>query len=418
MPQRTNEQDEILAKFYTIRATLSAMDQKYELAKQKMKNVYKAQLDGVNSEIAETKRQYNSCQNELEYINNTIHTNEENLKSAEQNLEKLKDSGDRKDEKKDEKAMLKRWLISLGIMVFGGICFGLCYTDFMFFIFHGFIYLCMSIGYLCLLGGFISSIVFFVKWLKMHNENKNYIKNATINRNNAITYTERNIKQYKQTYQENLPKRDEKQKQIAVLEKELKSLKTQSDIIIKNAENDAEIITYRNEAELIASGLNKQFDDLIDERDWRNTDLIIYLIETGRADDVKEALQLVDKARRHDELLEAIEDASSQISSSLSRGFERLGTLVYSCCHALSKQVDSLSAEISVHNKQMEKQFAEISSSVNDLLKTEQLSAALQAQANKNSDQLVNEIAMLRDNQALTNEYLRRNEYTTGLYNY
>lgn len=34
---------------------------------------------------------------------------------------------------------------------------------------------------------------------------------------------------------------------------------------------------------------------LIDFRDWENIDLIIYYFETGRADDMKEALQLVDR---------------------------------------------------------------------------------------------------------------------------
>lgn len=47
----------------------------------------------------------------------------------------------------------------------------------------------------------------------------------------------------------------------------------------------------------VKKALDNSYGDILDSRDWDKLDKIIYLLETHRADTVKEALQLIDRER-------------------------------------------------------------------------------------------------------------------------
>lgn len=100
---------------------------------------------------------------------------------------------------------------------------------------------------------------------------------------------------------------------------------------------------------------------LIDFRDWENVDLIIYYFETGRADDMKEALQLVDRQRQTDQIVEAIENASESISRTIDRSMAQLGSALAQSFSVLSRQMAQQHVELMAGmERQAETQLHEI----------------------------------------------------------
>ena len=78
---------------------------------------------------------------------------------------------------------------------------------------------------------------------------------------------------------------------------------------------------------------------LIDLRDWENVDLLIYYFETGRADDMKEALQLVDRQRQTEMLAKAIAMASEEICKTIHQSMNQLGNALAQSFSLLSSQM-------------------------------------------------------------------------------
>lgn len=100
---------------------------------------------------------------------------------------------------------------------------------------------------------------------------------------------------------------------------------------------------------------------LIDFRDWENVDLLIYYFETGRADDMKEALQLVDKQRQADQITEAIEAATESICKTINVSMTRLGSALSQSFSVLSRQMAQQHIELMEGmDRQAETQIREI----------------------------------------------------------
>ena len=66
--------------------------------------------------------------------------------------------------------------------------------------------------------------------------------------------------------------------------------------------------------------LIKQQYKVIDSRDWKNIDSVIYLLETGRADTIKEALNLADTKKFRENILGAV----YELNKTMARGFNAI----------------------------------------------------------------------------------------------
>lgn len=84
----------------------------------------------------------------------------------------------------------------------------------------------------------------------------------------------------------------------------------------------------------------------IDYRDWENVDLLIFYFETGRADSLKESLQLVDRQRQTNEIVRAVYYASRQISSSIQNSVQKLGKALALSFDRLSDQMQRQHREL------------------------------------------------------------------------
>ncbi len=156
---------------------------------------------------------------------------------------------------------------------------------------------------------------------------------------------------------------------IAVLEKQID-------------EDKQKMVAVMQKYQAAYQATQEQFGSVLDERDWGNVDLIIYNYETGRALDMRDALLQVDNERRNKQLVNAVNEASQAISTTMSRGFGSLETTI-------SMELQSLDHCITRFSRKMSGQLERISDE-------NAAQVALLDKINTSSDKMATDIAALR----------------------
>lgn len=153
------------------------------------------------------------------------------------------------------------------------------------------------------------------------------------------------------------------------------------------------------ESNAISDAMKSSYSSMLDMRDWENLDLIIYYYETGRADSIKEALQLVDVERRNNNLINCIQQASNEIYDSIKSGVQQLGTAMVQGFQYLSSQIEAqrtqLSSNITQLGNNMDKSLNKVSASIGGVVTQQALSNALLAKANVSSKEMVEQMKKL-----------------------
>lgn len=111
---------------------------------------------------------------------------------------------------------------------------------------------------------------------------------------------------------------------------------------------------------------------IIDVRDWKYTDTLIFYFETGRADTIKEALPHLDQQIQTNEIVGAIETAAEHIATAI-------GQMSDAICKALNK----MSYQLSLINRAQSTQISQTSA----LLTQQSMQTALLAKASYSSEQ-------------------------------
>lgn len=141
--------------------------------------------------------------------------------------------------------------------------------------------------------------------------------------------------------------------------------------------------------------LRRSYLPIIDERDWRYLDLIIYQIETRRADTIKEALQLVDRELQTQRIENMITGATNYIVGTMKQGFAMLQNTLVQVYEGLSNQLSNISSQLATLN--------------NNVCASAAMNAALMQKANVTSEALVNDLHSIRSNSEYMTSVLRRN---------
>lgn len=143
---------------------------------------------------------------------------------------------------------------------------------------------------------------------------------------------------------------------------------------------------------------------VIDYRDWENVDLLIFYFETGRAESLKEALQLVDRQRQTNEIVNAIHYASAQISSSIEISIKKLGKALALSFDRLSAQMQQQHRELLESNEKQQRsvlgKFDELSENMREAaneavtrkIETEQMQNALLSKIDRSSAELAGDM--------------------------
>lgn len=126
------------------------------------------------------------------------------------------------------------------------------------------------------------------------------------------------------------------------------------------------------------NALVAQFKSVLDIRDWQHIDLVIFYFETGRADTLKEALQQVDRKVQTDEIIEAIETAGQNISSTIRMSMNELRG-------DLNRSFAKLSVQLADQHRE---QMSALNSISGNIEKTNESLAKLQQTSEKNGESI------------------------------
>lgn len=199
--------------------------------------------------------------------------------------------------------------------------------------------------------------------------------------------------------------------------KEIEKLNAQTATIADRLKEEESKYTVRASTRLanyeaISDHARKHYAEVLRESDWGNLDLVIYYIETNRAESIKEALQLVDRQRQTDEIVGAIHGAARTISDTISVGFTQLQSNMVKCFALISDQITAVAVEqskrLNALSGAINDMQGSISSSIGQLASSINVQNALTAKANVSSEQLVSDMHYMR-NLAENAEIRRRN---------
>lgn len=216
---------------------------------------------------------------------------------------------------------------------------------------------------------------------------------------------------------------------IAKCEKTIKEAKNKRDEALKAEESrfNCEIaeLTEKNEKAneasrekiRVVSGKSASIDRAMTEQypwisksDWGNVDMIIYYIQTGRADTLKEALYQVDRQLQTDQIVNAVKESAAYvgrtINETLNRNFYVMSSIVRestesigaglnsisrSARHILSS-IDSLADKVEESAQGYARLAARQAALQGELLDAAQLNSALLEKSNSTSQELLNDL--------------------------
>lgn len=141
----------------------------------------------------------------------------------------------------------------------------------------------------------------------------------------------------------------------------------------------------------VYNALKKLTASLITERDWGDLDLVIYYFETGRAETIKEALQLVDRQKQTDAIIYAIEQVGNEISNMISTATVALMKTIKYACDEIVDNIRAVNANLS----ELTHKVNVISDKTDMLASTAMLQNALLSQANRNSAELAKDVSYM-----------------------
>lgn len=181
------------------------------------------------------------------------------------------------------------------------------------------------------------------------------------------------------------------------------------------------VSTYGKTSSEIWDTLVKSYGELLDVRDWNILDLVIWQLETGRAETLKEALQLADRETQTDRIVQTMKSASEAIAQRIDMGFGNLQTQLsnsfYTLAVGLTKATSIISSQISSSSNRLAEKIdksnqttaalyesqrsgmIEANRNLEQLFSQSSLQSALSEKAYLSSQNLIDEVKKLREAQ-------------------
>lgn len=151
--------------------------------------------------------------------------------------------------------------------------------------------------------------------------------------------------------------------------------------------------------------LVKTYGSLLDVRDWKILDLVIWQLETHRAESLREALQLADRETQTDRIVGALRSASEAVRYQIQTGFGRLQLQLNDNFKALANEFASSANYMSsaIYNNMQEWQANQTNSmftlnrGLEQIVSQSSLQTALLEKAGTSSGKLLEAVNKLRE---------------------
>lgn len=175
----------------------------------------------------------------------------------------------------------------------------------------------------------------------------------------------------------------------------------------KKKKINGEISALVNKSTAVYNSLKESYGTLIAEADWENTDLLIFYLQSGRADTLKEALQLVDVQRQNDAVVNAILQATNSICKEIEAGINKLGTGITRGLKLLSDQINDnfavLNRKMNANVEQqreklsaLEKKLDKAEKTTDALVSSEQLTQSMLKKAATSSEKMMQDLNYIK----------------------
>ena len=155
-------------------------------------------------------------------------------------------------------------------------------------------------------------------------------------------------------------------------------------------QNKESLNTFVTKANALYAALEEAYADICHPDNWKNIDRIVYYLSTGRADNLRDALNLMDQRLNAELIANEIRASSEMIAGELHKIRQEVISAVNNAAERINNGICSLGRALSESN-------AAVLASTERLVTAQELNNSLQRQANKTCEQL------LRDYQVVDN---------------
>ena len=162
------------------------------------------------------------------------------------------------------------------------------------------------------------------------------------------------------------------------------------------ADNNLEINLIAEKNKNIYKTLSQNYSFVLSESDWDSLDMILFYLETGRAETIKEALLLVDKQKQTDQIVNAVKEANRAMCFYIQTSFDRLGTALSNSFLRLENKINQFTTQSIQLQRDFQTQSIKSKQTVIDLLEKQVTAAEIQnvllEKSNQTSEQLINDL--------------------------
>ena len=353
-----NNKNELVNKLYTLRACLSYIAQKADLCRE-----YNKKIDDNNDKIKSMEGKIRKSEIEIE--NST-----KMLKNAEAEIKALK---------RNEKLFSGNLELLLGFFSFIlSIC--LYFSNQYFVNNEVFTWWGKKFSGLVILLCFVMlgfGIYVFVRACINLRHSKQNDQSSIISKQNLIAELGRTIESTNKTINA----------QNAEYSVNKRVLEFNSSQQRKNINNETRL------AQTVYNEIKNQMRGILDQSDWKHLDIIIYYLNTGRADNIKEALQLLDRHLQAESIKNEIRSASSNITSEIRSMKQDIKAAINDCASVISRQIQTSTEKT---NNLIDDKMSGLIEVQENILTQRQLQNALIEKHNQTSQALVDECKNLR----------------------
>lgn len=404
------EKDELITKFYTVRAGLSVIakesskirlaESKFELAKirdsshdRTMEKKYKEDHENYNNRVQK-------LEEDMFLAKEVLNAKERLLSDRKKEKKKIEATPAKKYYKDEYGKLIVAVNIIVGILTFFASFMGIMpilYSlsrdlgDFLPWILQ-MIFAIFSTFVVC-------STIYTIITKKIGKKNKSReileMDREIKNREEILHNAEQEFANAKAEYENYLscrPKRED-----------YSFYKYREDVIEAENEMNAVVAAATATAKAAKEALVEYTEGLLVEDDWKNVDLLIFYLKTGRANSLQDALLLVDTQRRTDQITEAISVAAKYVGSSLEKVSVRIDSLSANMTKELNRLgstiernnsylISAVSGTSAILGSQINRFNEEMSRQNQALLKAQDVNNALLERANTQSDELMEEL--------------------------
>lgn len=338
---KLTEKDELVSQFYTLRAGLSAIAKESNKLRNAENHIQKLQ-----GEINKIKNENSSIEGEIEKDTHWTQVERDRFGSAKRKYDDLCDKRQKLLDEKDRLSYSDSYKEFMGKISWGRF-FGA------FFVIGIFVF-----GYIAAMlfyeQAVVPAILSTIVWIMISSvfeyimRTKEAKKKCTERQSQverelqafyySISNAEDEMNSQRVTLGKQMQKADSKHQKLQSSKEELR-IKEDKISGLREKFRDEVVCQATEKSIAIKSALNEQFDAIISEADWENVDLLIFYLNTGRADSLKEALLLVDRQRQTDQIVHAINSAADYVSNTMRENTYRLAMSMSRCFGRLSEQI-------------------------------------------------------------------------------